>query len=64
MTRPFPTASPTASDDECDDGKDGAPEEEVEGEAQWDVMNCVEGLMEFATQSGGEGGETFQTCSI
>ncbi len=56
VTRPSPTASPAASDDEGEDGKqDGAAEEEVKGEAQWDVMNCVEGLMEFATQSRGGG---------
>ncbi len=61
MTCPSPTAFSTVSDDECDDMKDGAPEEEVEGEAQWDIMNCVESLMEFAAQSGGE---TIQTCGI
>jgi len=65
MTRTSPTASPTASDDECEDGnQDGETQEEVEGEAQWDVMNCVEGLMEFATQSGGVGEGTIRTCGI
>ena len=54
MTHPSPTASPTASDDEYEDGKqDGLTEVEVKGEAQWDVMNCVGGLMEVTTQSGG-----------
>ena len=65
MTRPSPTASPTVSDDECEDGKqDGATDKGVKGEAQWDVMNCVEGLMEFVTQSMGAGEDTIQTCGI
>ena len=65
MSRPSPTASPTASDDEGGDGtQDGATEDEVEDEAQWNVMDCVEGLMEFATQAGGGGRDTIQTCDI
>ena len=56
MKCPSPTASPTASDDEGENGlPDGAAEEEAEGEIQLDVMDCVDGLMEFATQAGGEG---------
>ena len=47
MTRPSPTASPTASDDEGDE-KEGKNE-------QVDVMDCVEGMLEFATQAGGRG---------
>ena len=65
MTHPSPTASPTASDDKGGDGmQDGATEEEVEDEAQWNVMDCVEGLMEFTTLAGGVGGETIRACSI
>ena len=65
MGRPSPTASPTASDDEGDDRlADKATAEEEEGELQFDVMDCVDGLMEFATQAGGGGGDTIQTCGI
>jgi hypothetical protein len=65
ISRQSPTASPTVSDDEGDDAmQDGATEEEADGEAQWDVMDCVEGLMEFSTQAGGGGGDTMKTCSI
>ena len=65
MSCQSPTASPTASDDEGADAmQDGATEEEADGEAQWDVMDCVEGLMEFATHAGGGGGDTMETCSI
>ena len=57
MTRPSPTASPAASDDEGEDGiQYGVTEEEAEGENQVDVMDCIEGLIEFATQAG-EGGD-------
>jgi hypothetical protein len=56
MTCPSPTASPAASDDEGEDGiQYGATEEEAEGENQVDVMDCIEGLIEFATQAGGGG---------
>jgi hypothetical protein len=59
MNRPSPTASPTASDDEGEDIlADNATAEEEEGEMQFDVMDCVDGLMEFATQAG------VQTCGI
>ena len=62
MTCPFPTASPTASDDKGGDGmQDRATEEDMEDEAQWNVMDCVEGLMEFVTQAGGK---TIQMCGI
>ena len=50
MTRPSPTASPAASDDE--------------GEIQLDVMDCVDGLMEFATQAGTEWDNTVQEGDI
>ena len=54
MTCPSPTASPAASDDEDEDGiQYGVTEEEAEGENQVDVMDCIEGLIEFATQAGG-----------
>jgi hypothetical protein len=46
MNCPSPTASPTASDDE--------------GEIQLDVMDCVDGLMEFSTQAGTEWDNTIQ----
>ena len=65
MDRPSPTASPTASDNEGEDTlADNATAEEEEGEMQFDVMDCVDGLMEFATQAGGGGGGTIQTCGI
>ena len=48
MNRPSPTASPAASDDE--------------GEIQLDVMDCVDGLMEFAAQAGGD--DTIQECDM
>ena len=55
MSRPSPSASPAASDDEAEDGiLNGATEEEAEGENQVDVMDCIEGLIEFATCRGGE----------
>ncbi len=63
MNRPSPTASPTASDDEYEDGlPDGATEGEAEGEFQLDVMDCVDGLMEFAAQAGGD--DTIQECDM
>ena len=56
MKRPSPTASLTASDDEGENGlPDGAAREEAEGEIQLDVLDCVDSLMEFATQAGGKG---------
>ena len=65
MSHKSPTASLTASDDEGDDAmQDGATEEEADGKAQWDVVDFVEGLLEFATQAGGGGGDTMKTCSI
>ena len=65
MTRQSPTASPAASDDEGDDPmKDGMTEEEADGETRWDVMDCVDGLMEFANQAGGGGDGTIGTCAI
>ena len=39
-------------------------QEEAEGELEFDVMDCVDGLMEFATQAGGGGEGTIQTCGI
>ena len=61
MTRPSPTASPAASDDEGEDGiQYGVTEEEAEGENQVDVMDCIEGLIEFATQAGEGGDNTIQ----
>jgi len=36
---PSPTSSPNASDDEGEDGmQDGSTEEDVEGKAQWEVV--------------------------
>ena len=65
MDRPSPTASPTASDDEGEDRlPDNATAEEAEGELEFDVMGCVDGLIEFATQAGGGGEGTIQTCGI
>jgi hypothetical protein len=65
MGRPSPTASPTASDDEGEDGLAiDTTAEEAEGELEFDVMDCVDGLMEFATQAGGGGEGTIQTCGI
>jgi hypothetical protein len=59
MTRPSPTGSLTASDD---GGEDGLPDyvtaEEAGGEFEFNVRNCLEGLMEFATQAGGGGDGT------
>ena len=66
MTRVSPTASPAASDNEGDDViVEGATEEEEEGEnEQVDVMDCIEGMLEFATQTWGEGDNTIQVCGI
>ena len=65
MTCPSPTASPAASDDEGEDGiQYGVTEEEAEGENQVDVMDCIEGLIEFATQAGGEGTIQFRHVSF
>ena len=50
MNCPSPTASPSASDDE--------------GEIQLDVMDCVDGLMEFTTQAGTEWDNTIQEGDI
>jgi hypothetical protein len=59
MACPSPIASPNESDDEGEDGmQDEVTEEEVKGEAKWDVMDYVEGLMEFATLAGGKGDDT------
>ena len=57
VTRVSPTASPAASDDEGDDViVEGATEEEEEGEnEQVDVMDCIEGMLKFTTQTGGRG---------
>ena len=56
MSHPSLTASPAASDDEGENGiLDGVTEEEAEGENQVDVMDCIEGLIEFATRAGGRG---------
>ena len=64
MTRPSPTASPAASDDEGEDViLDGATEE-AEVEKQVDVMDCIEGMLELATQAGGRGDATFLSCHI
>jgi hypothetical protein len=65
MKRPSPAASPTASDDEGENGlPDGAADEEAEGEIQLDVMDCVDGLMEFATQAGTEWDNTIEEGDI
>ena len=65
MGRPSPTASPTASDDEGEDGLAiDTTAEEAEGELKFDVMDCVNGLMECATQARGGGEGTIQTCRI
>ena len=65
MTCVSPTASPAASDDEGDDViVEGATEEEEEGEnEQVDVMDCVEGMLEFA-MTGGVGDNTILACAI
>jgi hypothetical protein len=53
MTHPSPTASPTAIDDKGeDDIPIGEAEEEAEDENQLDVIDCIDGLMELATQAG------------
>ena len=31
---------------------------------QFDVMDCVDGLMQFSTQAGGGGEGTIQTCGV
>ena len=65
MKRPSPTASPTASDDEGENGlPDGAADGEAEGEIQLDVMDCVDGLVEFATQAGTEWDNTIEEGDI
>ena len=65
MDHPSPTASPTAGDDEGEDRlPDNTTAEEAEGELEFDVMDCVDGLIEFATQAGGGGEGTIQTCGI
>ena len=65
MTRPSPTASPAASDDEGEDIiLDGGAEGEGEGEQQLDVMDCIEGMLELTTQAGGRGDNTFLSCSV
>ena len=59
MTCPAQTASPTASDDEGEDGlPHGETEEEPEGE---NMMDCFKRLMEFAMQAGGGDSNTIQT---
>ena len=65
MTRVSPTASPAVSDDEGDDViVEGATEEEEEGEnEQVDVMDCVEGMLEFA-MTGGVGDNSILACAI
>ncbi len=53
MTRPSPTASSALSDDEGENGiLDGVAEKEAEVENQVDVIDCIEGLLECATQAG------------
>ena len=65
MTCLSPTASPAASDDEGEDViLDGATEEEAEVEKQVDVMDCIEGVLELATQAGERGDDTFLSCDI
>jgi hypothetical protein len=61
MTRPSPTSSPTASDDE---GEDEIRVGETEEENQFDVMDCIDSLMELATQAGVGGDDIIQTCRI
>jgi hypothetical protein len=61
MDHPSPTASPTASDDEAEDGlPDNATVEEAEVEFEFDTMDCVDELIEFTTQAGGGGDGTIQ----
>ena len=56
MACPSPAPSPNVSDDEGEDGeKEGLTEGEAEWDAPLDVLDCATGLMEFATQGGGEG---------
>ena len=65
MTRPSPTASPTESGDEGEDGIPiGEEEEEAEDENPLDVMNCIDGLMELAIQAAVGGDDMIQTCGI
>ncbi len=62
---PSPAPSPNVSDDEGEDGeKEGVTEGEAEWDAPLDVFDCVTGLMELATQGGGEGwgGVTYLRC--
>lgn len=65
MTHPSPTASTASSDDEGENGiLDWVTEEEAEGENQEDVMDCNEGLIEFATQAGEGENNTISWCGI
>jgi hypothetical protein len=65
MTHPSPTASRTASNDKgVDEIHIGEAEEEAEDENQLDVMDCMDNLMELATQAGAGGDDTIQTCGI
>jgi hypothetical protein len=66
MSRPSPTSSPTTSDDEGEDEIcSGETEQAMEDNNPLDVMDCIDGLMELATQTGGGGGDdTIQTCEI
>ena len=65
MTCPSPNASPALSDDEGENWiLEWVTEEEPEGENQVDVMDCIEGLIEFATQAGEGENHTIQCCGI
>ena len=68
MTRPSPAPSSNVSDDEGEDEeKEGVTEGEAEWDAPLDVFDCATGLMEFATQGGGEGrggGDLFEKCLV
>ncbi len=65
MNHPSPTASQALSDYEGENGiLDGVTEEEAEGENQVDVMDFIEGLIEFATHAGEGENDTIQCCGI
>ena len=76
MGRPSPTSSPCQSDDENEGCNNSGPSHSNDavqallGMAATHTqplnlgMDCVDGLMQFATQAGGGGGGTMVTCGI
>jgi hypothetical protein len=76
MGRPSPTSSPCQSDDENEGCNNSGPSHSNDavqallGMAATHTqplnlgMDCVDGLMQFATQAGGGGGGTMETCGI